>query len=305
LGVALTLCGGPQAAGYHAPRNVFGQPDLEGLWDNGWLTPLERPPRFTSIELSDTEAGAYEAQPPPVVTDDVGGNDSEIWEMGGRLARIGRRARVAIIVDPADGTLPYSEAGRRRAEAVLHSVTREFDNPERRSTSEQCLAPNTIGPPMLIGLYANNIQIVQTRDAVVLTLEWNHEARIVRLGDRRHLPAAIRPWTGDAVGWWEGETLVVETTNFSARQAPLRSGPEYYYLSPEAKVIERFTRTSPTEILYQFSVEDPSTYTHVWRGELPMRATAVKTFEFACHEGNYALPDILAGARAAERAAPR
>ena len=106
---------------------------------------------------------------------------------------------------------------------------------------------------------------------------------------------------GDAVGWLEGETLVIETTNFNDRQEPRRSGLENYYLSPGSKVIERFTRISPTEILYQFSVEDPATYRQVWRGELPMVSTSAKTFEFACHEGNYALPNILAGARAGER----
>lgn len=299
--LATALAANAHAAGYHAPRNAFGQPDLEGMWDNGWLTKLERPAQYAAGEISEAEAMAYEAHPPPVVVDDVGGNESEIWEMGGRLARIGGRPRMAIITVPADGKLPYSEAGRAKVDAVVGAATKNFDNPEPRNTSEQCLIANSIGPPMLIGLYANNIQIVQTGDSVVLMLEWNHEARIVRLGDRTHLPAAIRPWMGDAVGWWEGETLVVETTNFNDRQEPRRSGRETYYLSPGSKVIERFTRTSPTEILYQFSVEDPATFRQVWRGELPMVATSVRTFEFACHEGNYSLPNILAGARAGER----
>ena len=244
---------------------------------------------------------AYEAHPPPVVTDDVGGNETETFEMGGRLARIDGHPRMGAITVPADGKLPYTQAGRAKVDAVVAYASKNFDNPEARNTSERCLVANSIGPPMLIGLYANNIQIVQTRDSIVLMLEWNHEARIVRLGDRTHLPAAIRQWMGDAVGWWEGESLVVETTNFNDRQKPRRSGLENYYLSPGSKVIERFIRTSPTEILYQFSVDDPATYRQVWRGELPMVATSVKTFEFACHEGNYSLPNILAGARAGER----
>ncbi|WP_309604993.1 hypothetical protein [Phenylobacterium sp.] len=301
--LATALAADAQAAGYHAPRNAFGQPDLGGMWNNGWLTKLERPARYAAGEISEAEAMAYEAHPPPVVTDDVGGNETEMWEMGGRLARIGGRPRMAIITVPADGKLPYTEAGRAKVDAVIRTASKNFDNPEPRNTSEQCLIANSIGPPMLIGLYANNIQIVQTRDSVVLMLEWNHEARVVRLGDRIHMPAAIRPWMGDSVGWWEGETLVIETTNFNDRQEPRRSGLENYYLSPGSKVIERFTRISPTEILYQFSVEDPATYRQVWRGELPMVATSAKTFEFACHEGNYSLPGILAGARHEEAVA--
>ena len=298
--LATALATDALAAGYHAPRNALGQPDLEGMWNNGWLTKLERPEQYASVEISEAQAMAYEAHPPPLVTDDVGGNESEMWEMGNRLARIGGRPRIGIITVPADGKLPYSEVGRAKIDAVVRTASKNFDNPETRNTSEQCLIANTIGPPMLIGPYANNIQIVQTRDSVVLMLEWNHEARIVRLGDRTHLAAAIRPWMGDSVGWWEGDTLVIETINFNDRQQPRRSGPENYYLSPGSKVIERFTRISPTEILYQFSVEDPATYRQVWRGELPMVATSAKTYEFACHEGNYSLRNILAGARAVE-----
>lgn len=299
--MAAALATDAQGASYHAPRNAFGQPDLEGMWDNGWLTKLERPARYAAGEISEAEAASYEAHPPPVVTDDVGGNETEMWEMGGRLARIGGRPRMGIITVPADGKLPYTEGGRTNVDSAVRNASKNFDNPENRTTSEQCLSANSIGPPMLIGLYNNNIQIVQTRDSVVLMLEWNHEARIVRLGDRTHLPAAIRPWMGDAVGWWEGETLVIETTNFNARQEPRRSGLENYYLSPGAKVIERFTRISPTEVLYRFSVDDPAAYRQVWQGELPMVATSAKTFEFACHEGNYSLPNILAGARVGER----
>lgn len=300
LAAALLVTGSAVAAGYHAPRDAFGRPELEGQWTNAWLTRLERPDRYRTLQLSDAEAAAYEASPPPVIVDDVGGNDSEMWEMGGRLARIGGRARIGLIVDPADGKLPYTPVGRAMADAA-NRAAKDFDGPEPRTTSEQCLLANSFGPPMLIGLYANNIQIVQTRDRVVFVLEWNHETRIVRLGDRRHAPPAIRPWMGDSVGWWDGEALIVETTNFNPRQQPRRSGTENYYLSPAARVVERFTRTSPSEILYQFSVDDPAIYRQTWRGELPMVASSAKTFEFACHEGNYSLPNILAGARAAER----
>jgi hypothetical protein len=313
LGLVGTLAIGlaAQAGGYRALRTAFGQPDLQGLWSNAWLTRLERPNVFGGLEATEAEAYAFERAPPPQVVDDVGGDETEMWELGGRLARIGGRARSSVIVDPADGRLPYSESGGAAARAVIRRAAQNFDGPETRTNSEQCLLSNTAGPPMLTAPYNNNIQIVQTKDSVVLLLEWNHEARTVRLDDRRHLPAVIRPWMGDSVGWWEGDTLVVETTNFPERQNPRRGGVDSFYLSPEARVLERFTRNSPTQILYQFSVEDPAIYRQVWRGEVPFASTSVKTYEFACHEGNYSLPGILAGARreeavakAAQRRAP-
>ena len=303
LVAALAVGFAAQAGDYRAPRTAFGQPDLQGLWSNAWLTRLERPKVFVGLEATEAEAAAYERAPPPLVVDDVGGNESEMWELGGRLARIGGRARSSVIVDPADGRLPYTVSGAEAATAVIRRAAQNFDGPETRTTSEQCLLSNAAGPPMLTAPYNNNIQIVQTQDRVVLLLEWNHEVRTVRLGDRRHLPAVIRPWMGDSVGWWEGNTLVVETTNFPERQKPRRGGVDSYYLSPEAKVMEFFTRSSPTEILYQFSVEDPAIYGQVWRGEEPFTSTSVKTYEFACHEGNYSLPGILAGARVVERSA--
>jgi hypothetical protein len=298
---AAVIAGSAAAGGYRAPRTAYGQPDLQGLWSNAWLTKLERPERFKALEASEAEAQSYERSPPPLVTDDVGGNESEVWEVGSRLARIGGRARTSIIVDPADGRLPYTAAGADAAKGIIQRASKNLDGPEPRTTSEQCLVGNTTGPPMLTEPYNNNIQIVQTRDSVVFLLEWNHEARIVRLGDRRHAPPVIRPWMGDAVGWWEGETLVVETTNFNPGQRLRRSQTDGYYVSPEARIVERFTKTSPTEILYQFSIDDPDVYRQTWRGEAPFVATSARTFEFACHEGNYSLTNVLAIARAAER----
>ena len=303
LVATLAIGAAAQAGGYRPPRTVSGQPDLQGLWSNAWLTRLERPKGFAGLEATEAEAAAYERAPPPQVVDDVGGNESEMWETGGRLARIGGRARSSVIVDPADGRLPYTETGAETARTMIRRAAQNFDGPEPRTTSEQCLLSNAAGPPMLTAPYNNNIQIVQTRDRVVLVLEWNHEARTVRLDDRRHLPPVIRPWMGDSVGWWQGNTLVVETTNFPERQRPRRGGPDLFYLSPQAKVVESFTRSSPIEIRYQFSVEDPAIYGQVWRGEAPFTTTSVKTYEFACHEGNYSLPDILAGARAVQRSA--
>jgi hypothetical protein len=152
---------------------------------------------------------------------------------------------------------------------------------------------------MLNVLYNNNYQIVQSPGYVTIIVEMNHDARIIRLGGT-HLPSNIRPWMGDSIGHWEGDTLVVETTNLNPGQAFTADIRHRIYLAPDSKVTERFTRVSPTDILYEFKVEEPTAYTQTWRGEIPMRATKGPMYEYACHEGNYALTDILAGARAQE-----
>jgi hypothetical protein len=149
-------------------------------------------------------------------------------------------------------------------------------------------------------VYNNNYQIVQTQDTVTILVEMVHDARIVRIGGQ-HLPANITPWLGDAIGRWEGDTLVVETTNLNPGQKAHYGIKQRYYLPPTGKVVERFTRVSEKEILYQFTVADGATYTQPWKGEVPLRATNDHIYEYACHEGNYALPGILAGAREAEK----
>ena len=159
---------------------------------------------------------------------------------------------------------------------------------------------------MLNVLYNNNYQIVQSKDSVAILVEMNHDARIVRLvgrdpADHKHLPAFMRPWMGDSIGWYEGGTLVVETTNFNPGESLRPYFDNSILLSPNAKVIERFSRVSATQILYEFSVDDPATYSQVWRAEMALNATQGPVYEYACHEGNYALPGILAGARKAER----
>jgi hypothetical protein len=147
---------------------------------------------------------------------------------------------------------------------------------------------------------------VQSKDSVAILVEMNHDVRIVRLvgkdpADRQHLPGYMRPWMGDSVGWWEGDTLVVETTNFNPGESLRPYFGNSILLSSGAKVTERFTRVSPTQILYRFEVNDPATYSQVWKAEMPMNAATGPVYEYACHEGNYALPGILAGARKADR----
>ena len=181
----------------------------------------------------------------------------------------------------------------------MRKLAESYDGPEPRPLGERCLATTgRTGPPMVNGLYNNNYQIVQTRDHILILSEMVQHARVVRLNGK-HLPAHMTPLFGDSIGWWEGDTLVVETTNFSELHSR-HAHPAY--LSSKAKVTERFTRYSQTQIFYAYTVEDPSFYTQPWRGESSFNATPQPMYEYACHEGNYSLPGILAGARVQEQA---
>ncbi len=317
LTVAAALwAGAALAADYKAPRTKFGQPDLQGLWTNTSLTWLQRPPIFKSLIATDAEAAmmlagfkkmagdliSTEVDPnapaPPVVKD---APQADILEMDLNLARIDGQMRSSWIVDPADGRLPFTDAGRKAARAASRGD--RYDGPEVRPPEERCLTAigSTEGPPMMNGGFNGHYQIVQTKDHVAIHIEMNHDVRIIRLADRRHPPEAVRNWMGDSVGWWEGETLVVETTNFDPRTyiGSLTGG---FAWSPKGKLTERFTRKTKDLILYEFSVDDPEHFTKVWRAEMPFRPAKGPIYEYACHEGNYSLPNILGGARAQEQA---
>jgi hypothetical protein len=309
--IALAILAAASAAAaqsYRAPRAADGHPDLGGLWTSVSLTELERPAWAPALKLTDAEARAFEARRQKEfanVEDGVGGRSSEIgfWpETAAHLARIDGQARSSWIVDPADGRLPYSPRGLAAIEGMPAVVTNSA-NPETRNASERCLLAGFAGsgPPMLNGPYASLYQFVQTRDAVAIHLESVHDVRIVRLNTRAHLPANVRPWLGDSIGHWEGETLVVETTNFNPGDA--FKMPMGIYISPGAKVTERFTRASPTQLRYDFAVEDPQAFSKTWRAEMVFAATKGPIYEYACHEGNYSLPGILAGARRDEKVA--
>ena len=307
VAVLAAVAGGASAGDRHAAAH----PDLSGLWTSTSLTELQRPAGLTSPTLSDADAAAYARRHIAEIhaeRDNVGGRGSEVdyWNLGDRLARIGGHARTSWIVEPADGRLPYSPAGlaARARETAAHA---NADNPESRNVSEQCLVAGwaAAGPPMMNSPYGDEYQIVQTRDAVAIVMETIHDARIVRLiarppgGDARdpgrHLPASVRPWMGDSVGWWDGATLVVETTNFNPGDA--LKLPTDLYISADARVIERFSRAGPVDLLYEFTVEDPATFTRPWRAQMAFQRSKGPMFEYACHEGNYSLPGILAGAR--------
>ena len=283
------------------------QPDLQGIWTNATRTPLERPEEFRGKPvLTEQEAAVYERRilaqgnrdrrDGAPETDVARAYNELFFDQGDKLGRIGNSIPTSIIVDPPDGRIPpltpegRARLDRARAYARLHPADRAQD----RSLTERCIYWATAGPPMLPGPYNNLYQIYQTPGYVMILSEMIHEARIIPLDGRPHLPPAIRSWTGDPRGHWEGNTLVIETTNFNEKT-------RFRGASENLKVIERLTRVDADTILYRFTIDDPSTFTKPWTGELPLAAAAGPIYEYACHEGNQSLVDILAGARAQER----
>jgi len=319
----LVLTGSATAAPYHAPRTTYGAPDLQGDWNNLSLTRLERPKEFKGPVATEAEAaaqvvrfhnvldgkkplpasGANNAAPPPD-TDDVGQAPSEFPDRDVQLLKIRGQYRSSILVEPADGKIVYTDKGKALVKAAEDSDDHDFSGPETRLPDERCIdgTASSTGPPMIGEPQNANYKIVQTRGEIAILSEMIHDVRIVHMG-ARHAAVPTHPHMGDSIGWWEGETLVIETVDQSPISAPRFVGPTVLYISPQAKVTERLTRISPGEILYGFTIEDPTVFAHPLRGEMVLRATKARQYEYACHEGNYALANILAGARATERAA--
>jgi hypothetical protein len=302
--------------GWRAPRTEHGHPNLQGVWTNATITPLERPDRFGERlvmtdeevrELEGAEAAYNEAadapsdltKPAPATCRSGSGPTcgyNNFWiDRGSRVATIRGERRTSLIVDPPNGKAPVTL--ERQQYLTERRMRQGFDGPEARPLGERCLLAfgSSSGPPMLPVLYNNNYQIVQTKDAVVILVEMVHDARIIRL-EGGAAPAAVPKWMGDSVGRWEGDTLVVETTNFTRHES-------FRGATPNAKIVERFRRAAPDTIEYRFTVEDPNAFTQAWSGEIPFYRTDNPIYEYACHEGNYALPGILAGAREEEKAA--
>jgi hypothetical protein len=301
--LTLAISGASQAEPYHAPRTANGQPDLQGLWSSMSMTRLEREPGVPLTFATKALEDAYEANRRAAIQarrqGDVFGQNASEWQDEFPMARIDGRLRTSWIVSPADGQLPYRrEAGQRLAAINAGQLTRA-DNPEDRTTSDRCLVGGlgAAGPPIQNPFTTSGgTQIVQTGNEVAILAEMNHDVRIVRLNAPHQAPA-VRQWMGDAIGWWDGDTLVVETTNLH----PEEGFRVAYLMSPDAKITERFRRVSPTELRYTFEVDDPATYTEPWRGEMPLLADKGPIYEYACHEGNYSLANILRGARQAEQ----
>jgi hypothetical protein len=305
------------------PLTPAGVPDLQGVWSNASLTWLTRPPGLKTLVISDAEAAALvrsnpllrrraeEIMPsgpprPEPASVGVGGYNAFWLDAGEAFGKVNGEWRTSWIVDPPSGQLPFSDQGKALV-AKARTFADEADtptDPEKLEPWDRCLigSRGSGGPGMLNNIYNSNYQIVQTQSSVVIVVEMIHEPRIIPLFPSKaaaqagHRPAAIQPWLGDSVGWWDKGALVVETTQVNREQG--RAGP--LYLSQAGKVTERFTRVSPTEILYQFEVDDKAYYSQPWRAEMPLIAQKSRLFEYACHEGNYAMPSILRGARVAE-----
>lgn len=315
----LALSALASARDYEPPRMPDGKPSFQGVWTNVSVTDLERKDGVDKLVLTPEEAAdiegkdfyniriAEDAQPNSEEENATlldgsdllsGGGYNAFWvEPGERHGVVKGEIRSSWIVDPANGQIPFSKNGR--AKVTEQRAQRKFasDNPESRTLADRCLIGfgGTGGPPMLNVLYNNNYQFVQTPDHLVIVVEMVHDARIIPIGGQ-HRPEQLHQWLGDSIGYWEGDTLVVETVNWKPQQG--RRGP--VYMSEKGKVTERFTRWSDSEIFYEFTVEDPEYYSQVWRGEMTFTSTDNQPFEYACHEGNLALPGILQGARAQE-----
>ena len=285
-------------------------PDLSGTWSFSTLTPLERSAEFAAKDfLTDAEAAAFakrtmersnrDNRDTNSRDADLGGAYNEFWwDRGTTVAKVRGKYLTSLIVDPPDGRVPAltPQAQERAAARAAERRAHPADGPEDRSLGERCLLFNA-GPPMLPGPYNNFMQIVQARDHVVIYNEMIHDARVIPLDGRPHVPAQLRLWLGDSRGRWDGRTLVVDTTNFTDKTNVRGS-------SPGLRLVERFTRADADTLLYEFTVDDPSSFVKPWSGALPMRRTAEQVFEYACHEGNHALQGILRGARFEEKSKP-
>jgi hypothetical protein len=302
------------ANAYKAPRTADGQPDLQGVWDFRTLTPLERPKGLEGKQvLSESEAAEFEEAQLANQRDrdnrtpaDIVGNYNQLWFDPGKKAQASKRS--SLIVDPPDGRIPpLTPDAQTRLDAVAEArrgIGMHVPTPggwvEDLGTNGlqlRCILGFNSGPPITPGGYNQNVQLFQTPTHVVILNEMNHNARIVPLDGRPHLGADIRQWVGDSRGRWEGDTLVVDTTNF-LRETAFAQGRTTSTLH----LVERFTRVDADTLSYAFTVEDPSTWTRPWSAEILMLKNDQPIYEYACHEGNYGLYNILAGARAQERA---
>jgi hypothetical protein len=292
------------------PRTPDGQPDFEGFWTNATYIPLERPKDLAGKEFfTEAEAAAFEKkrlqEDHSQAADDIH-YDNVIWQ-GEKYAKGSPNLRTSIVFDPPDGRLPpLTPQGQKRA-AELRAAARDREaavSAESRTLGERCITWGADGPPMLGSTYNANFQILQNGASVVILTEMIHSARTIPLDGRPHIPANIHQLAGDSRGHWDGDTLVVDSTNFSDKtnfRGPPATARQDIFSSPDLHVIERFTRVNEDTIVYRFTVDDPATWTKPWSGEILMRKTKGPIFEYACHEGNYGLTDILAGARAAEK----
>jgi hypothetical protein len=295
----LAAAAAAQAGEYRPPRLADGQVDLQGVWSHRNITPLERPAELNSFVITRAEAQQLQARILAKSEDLSRPAEPSVyfWDRG--VEAIRGEYRSSIITHPADGRIPGNDRFKTLAKATGAAVLTAFDGPEARPGSERCLAAISAAPPVTVVPAADLRQIVQTPNAIVISSEELHEARIVRM-NAQHAPAAVVSWLGDSIGWWEGETLVIETKYF-APTSGARAGPaSLFFVGPDTTVTERITRVSQDELSYVFTVEDPTYYTQPWQGETRFGRSDEQMLEYACHEGNYSLAYALMGGRATD-----
>ena len=293
------------------PR-IDGHPDLSGIWTNATVTPVERPAQFAGKPtLTDAEAAVFENALTQDLKDEDGKSDGPLIraagssgtggynalfiDRGSQMDRIDGVKRSSLIVDPPDGKIPpVTEAARARRAKEMRNFF-NYDDVKNRPLSERCIIGfgSTSGPPMMPVLYNNTYEFVQTKDSIMIVVEMVHDIRVIRMNGT-HPPSNVRTLLGDSIGHWEGDTLVVDTTNF-------RPDASFMGASENLHVIERFERANPDTILYKVTIDDPSTFSKQWTMEFPFNATKGPVYEYACHEGNYAMTDIMGGAREMEK----
>ncbi len=314
---AITLSSSVMAAeDYEPARTASGKPDLQGFWTNASLTTMQRSSNYEEIGLTipleqlgelttnhhqnvrqATDDGQVQGELPSGKDLGQGRGYNAFWvDPGSAFGYVKGEYRTSWITYPESGRIPYSEEGTRLRQENRAKFGGN-DGPEGRALGERCIIGfgSTGGPPMNNVLYNNMYQIVQTDDYVMIMVEMAHDARIIPI-DKDHRPDAWKPWLGDSIAHWDGDVLVVETRNLHPQQAPRNIAA----LSEEGVVVERFSRFSDEQVLYEFEVRDPTFYTEAWSGEMAFNATDTQPYEYACHEGNYGLPGILAGARRLE-----
>ena len=312
LAAVSSLLASPYAQTRTPPRHSWGDPDLEGTWTNATLTTLQRPPELgAKAFFTPEEASAFDKQrllatnaDRPLRAGEVGAYNDVFFERG----RAGvKTRRTSLIVDPPDGRIPaFTPEAQKRVDArQQYEAQHPADRPDDRWLTERCILFGAT-VPMLPEPYNNNYRIVQSPGLVTILVEMNHDVRVIPVDGRPPLSSRIAQWTGSSRGHWEGDTLVVETANFKFNDKS-RFGVQYLAgLSDEhLRVVERFTRTDASTLLYQARIEDPTVFTRPWTIEIPMERTNDALFEVACHEGNYGMTNMLSGHRAEERAGAR
>lgn len=304
----LALAGGGVAA-IAQQRPVPARPSLEGLWNSATATPLERPAAlkdkafFTPEEAAQWEDAAARRNAEPTAAEastrkGTGTYNTFYREYGTRVVKT---RRTSIVVEPADGRIPALTPAAAAVKQRRTERQRLGEHPEELGLQDRCLTFLTAGPPLLPYTYNSNYQIIQTADTIVIHAEMIHATRVVYLDGRPHPPARLRFWMGDSTGRWEGDTLVVDTTNFNDGGGFYGDAGGNFGWDRDLHVVERFRLMDADTLLYQFEIDNPSAFTQPWKGELTMDRTTGPIYEFACHEGNYSLTNMLRGYRARER----